>query len=79
MTYIENLPSLFDFKYIYAIIVVRANADNTINIKDIENENGTFFNKLGEWYKMLELEETIKKLQELNIKLKELGESLWHS
>ena len=33
-----NAPKLtwFDFKYVYAIIVVRASADNTIDIKDIE-------------------------------------------
>ena len=36
-----NAPKLtwFDFKYVYAIIVVRASADNTIDIKDIENED----------------------------------------
>lgn len=48
-----NAPKLtwFDFKYIYAIIVVRANADNTIDIKDIENEDGkSYLNiSIGGW------------------------------
>lgn len=48
-----NAPKLtwFDFKYIYAIIVVRANTDNTIDIKDIENENGkAYLNiSIGGW------------------------------
>ena len=48
-----NAPKLtwFDFKYIYAIIVVRVNADNTIDIKDIESENGkSYLNvSIGGW------------------------------
>ena len=48
-----NAPKLtwFDFKYIYAIIVVRANTDNTIDIKDIENKNGkSYLNiSIGGW------------------------------
>lgn len=48
-----NAPKLtwFDFKYVYAIIVVRASADNTIDIKDIENEDGkSYLNiSIGGW------------------------------
>jgi beta-lactamase regulating signal transducer with metallopeptidase domain len=37
-----NAPQMswLDFKYVYAIIIVRANADNTIDVQDIETENG---------------------------------------
>ena len=49
----HNAPKLtwFDFKYIYAIIVVRENADNTIDMKDIENEDGkSYLNiSIGGW------------------------------
>lgn len=53
-----NAPKLtwFDFKYIYAIIVVRANANNRIDIKNIENENGkSYLNiSIGEWFDVSE-------------------------
>ena len=53
-----NAPKMtwFDFKYIYAIIVVRANADNTIAINDIENENGKSYLNIspGGWLDVTE-------------------------
>lgn len=53
-----NAPKLtwHDFKYMYPIIVVRMNSDNSIKVKNIENENGkNYLNvSIGGWFDVTE-------------------------
>ena len=49
-----NAPKLtwYDFKNIYAIVIVRKSADNSIEVKNIENENGKSYLSvsIGGWF-----------------------------